>query len=112
MKKVKIFDDLMEGFTEAIKYRRGDKKAKLMVSRFIVAADPLKPVEIRRIRKRLRISQPMFAKYLGASLGTIRSWEQGVRKPNSTALRLLSIAKERPAALLKQISFPRQAKRR
>jgi putative transcriptional regulator len=106
MKKVQIFDDLMEGFEEAINYRRG-KKANVRVSQFMMAADPLRPREIRRIRHRLGFSQSLFARYLGTRVGTVRSWEQGVRRPNSTALRLLTIARDSPAVLLKRAAYRR-----
>jgi putative transcriptional regulator len=101
-KKIQIFDDLMEGFTEAIKYRKGDKKARVLVSRFAVAVDPLRPADIRKIRMKLHVSQPLFAQYIGVSLGAVRSWEQGIRKPNRAALRLLTIAKENPSILLQR----------
>jgi transcriptional regulator with XRE-family HTH domain len=37
----------------------------------------MKPAEIRRVRTRLRFSQPEFAEFLGTRGGTLRSWEQG-----------------------------------
>ncbi len=96
------FDELMMGFKEAIKYRQGDKTARVRVTRFAPIPKPLKPADIRRIRMTLRISQREFAQYLGVSLGTARSWEQGSRRPQSTALRLLTIAKRSPATLLQR----------
>ncbi len=96
----KLFEEMMDGFKEAIKYRKG-QSARLRVSRFATARPKaLRPSAIRRIRLTLGISQPQFAQYLGTSLGAVRSWEQGVRRPQSTALRLLTIAKKNPAALL------------
>ena len=88
---------------EAKKYRT-DKKANLRVSRMAFEPIDLKPVEIKKIRTTLGFSQPMFAEYLGTSVGTVRSWEQGSRKPQSSALRLLVIAKEKPAILLHQVN--------
>jgi putative transcriptional regulator len=60
----------------------------------------MKPAEIRRVRIRLGFSQPELAEFLCARAETLRSWEPGSRKPQSSALRLLSIAKEKPALLL------------
>jgi len=94
----KLFNEMISGFVEAKKYRAG-KKAKVRVSR--VAFEPvlMRPAEIRRVRTRLRLSQPEF---LCTRVGTLRSWEQGSRKPQSSALRLLAIAKEKPALLLQR----------
>ena len=98
-----LFNSMMSGFGEAIKYRRG-QKARVRVSRFSRLSAPLKPREIRKIRTTLGLSQTDFAQYLGTSGGCVRSWEQGMRRPQSAALRLLTIAKKRPAALLELAS--------
>jgi DNA-binding transcriptional regulator YiaG len=94
-----LFAELQEAVRDVAAYRRGERRG-LRVSRFVATPKPLKPVEIRRIRKQLGISQPMFAKYLGTSVGCVRSWEQGSRRPQSTALRLLCLARKNPAILL------------
>lgn len=51
-----------------------------------------KPVDIRRIRKKNRVSQSVFASALGTGKTTIQHWEQGVKKPSGMARRLLDIA--------------------
>ena len=99
----KLFAEMMDGFKEAVKFRKG-QNTNLRVSRFAIArAKYLRPAEIRKIRLTLGISQPLFAQYLGTSLGAVRSWEQGARRPQSTALRLLTIAKKNPAVLLESL---------
>jgi DNA-binding transcriptional regulator YiaG len=96
-----LFKDMIAGFAEAKKYRT-KRKAKLRVSRLAFEPVKMKPAQIRRIRIRLQLSQPEFADFLCTSVGTIRSWEQGNRSPNRSALRLLVIAKEQPALLLQR----------
>jgi putative transcriptional regulator len=98
---VDLFNDMMAGFVEAKKHRAG-RKARVRVSRLAFEPVKMKPAQIRRIRTRLRLSQPEFADFLCTSVGTIRSWEQGYRAPNRSALRLLVIAKEQPALLLQR----------
>lgn len=56
--------------------------------------------EIRRIRRKLDVSQQVFADALNVSLGTVRSWEQGLRQPDGAAMRLISITDEHPEILL------------
>ncbi len=97
----KLFNEMISGFVEAKKYRAG-KKVKMHVSRVAFEPVSMKPAEIRRVRTRLRFSQPEFAEFLCTRVGTLRSWEQGSRKPQSSALRLLAIAKEKPALLLQR----------
>lgn len=41
-----------------------------------------------------------FALLLNISVGTVPSWEQGTRRPQSTALLLVAMAKANPAVLL------------
>jgi putative transcriptional regulator len=51
------------------------------------------PDEIRAIREREKLSQPVFARYLNVSKNLVSDWERGVKKPGGPALRLLSIVK-------------------
>ena len=101
--KESLFTEMMAGFAEAAKHRRG-QSARVRVSRFSPDVAALRPKEIRKIRTALGLSQADFAHYLGTSVACIRSWEQVVRRPQSSALRLLSIAKRKPAALLEFVA--------
>lgn len=47
--------------------------------------------EIKAIREREHVSQPVFAAYLNVSRNLISDWERGVKQPGGPALRLLSI---------------------
>ena len=51
----------------------------------------LKANEIKKIRKRINVSQPVFAKLLNTSAETIKKWEQGERHPTGTSLKLLNL---------------------
>jgi DNA-binding transcriptional regulator YiaG len=93
-----IFQELKEALEDVRDYRAG-KRRGLRVTRF-VAPKTMRPKEVSRIRKTLRVSQREFALLLNTSVGTIRSWEQGTRRPQSTALLVLTMAKQKPALLL------------
>jgi len=54
-------------------------------------APKLEPCQIKKLRKRLKVSQPVFARYLNTSESTIEKWESGAKKPSGMALKLLSI---------------------
>lgn len=51
----------------------------------------LSPAEIRALREREHLSQPVFALYLNVSRNLISDWERGIRKPGGPALRLLTV---------------------
>ncbi|WP_233902116.1 helix-turn-helix domain-containing protein [Paracoccus denitrificans] len=53
------------------------------------------PVEIRAIREREHLSQPVFARYLNVSKNLVSDWERGVKKPSGAALRLLTVVQEK-----------------
>ena len=55
----------------------------------------LSPEEIKSIRLRERISQPVFARYLNVSKNLVSDWERGVKKPGGPALRLLTVVGEK-----------------
>ena len=58
---------------------------------------------IASIRNALSLSQAVFADVLNVSLGTVRSWEQGLRAPDGAAARLLQVAEQNPAALTRYV---------
>jgi putative transcriptional regulator len=60
----------------------------------------IRPVEVRNIRKNLKVSQAVFARMLNVPVVTEVSWEAGRRNPSGAALRLLQIAKKEPKVLL------------
>lgn len=47
--------------------------------------------QIKQIRTRSKASQAVFAAYLNTSRSTVQKWEQGVKKPNGAALKLLNL---------------------
>jgi DNA-binding transcriptional regulator YiaG len=60
---------------------------------------------VRGLRQRLDVSQRDFANMLNVSVGTVRSWEQGLRSPDGASLRLLDIAERQPEVLLNAASL-------
>ena len=47
------------------------------------------PTEIKRIRKKLKMSQEEFARTIGVSFVTINRWELGLAKPSQLAEAVL-----------------------
>jgi putative transcriptional regulator len=55
----------------------------------------LAPEEIKQIRQREHISQPVFARYLNVSKNLVSDWERGIKKPGGPALRLLTVIQKK-----------------
>src|ERR1700688_1838248 len=51
----------------------------------------LKPAQIKQLRERNHVSQPVFARYLNTSESTVEKWETGAKRPSGMALKLLAI---------------------
>jgi putative transcriptional regulator len=60
----------------------------------------LAPDEIKAIRDREHISQPVFARYLSVSKNLVSDWERGVKKPGGPALRLLTVIQKKGLAAI------------
>ena len=97
--KANIYEDMRQALADALAYERGEE-VDLRVTQVPSAPKPMKPAEIRKIRESLHASQAVFARFLCVSPKAVQSWEQGIRRPQSTALRLLAIAKRNPRILL------------
>ena len=59
----------------------------------LVPVQPMTAEEIRTLREREGLSQPVLAWYLNVSKNLISDWERGVRKPGGAALKLLKLVK-------------------
>jgi putative transcriptional regulator len=59
-----------------------------------------RPIDVRAIRRRLRLTQRQFAGHFGFSVATLRHWERGNRRPSGTALVLLHVIAGNPRAVL------------
>ena len=98
-KKSRVFQQLKESLESALAYERGHG-VDLRVTEIPAPPKHLTPGEIRRIRLTLHASQSRFAFLLNVSPKAVQSWEQGLRRPRSAALKLLALAKKNPRLLL------------
>ncbi len=51
----------------------------------------LSALEIKMIRLKEKLSQPVFALLLNTSVSTVKQWEQGDKRPSGLALKLLNL---------------------
>ena len=105
-----VFDDLRQSLAGALDYERG-KPVNLRVTELPPPPRPLRPREIKEIRAGYNASQVTFARFLNVSPNAVESWEQGARRPQQAALKLLEIALTRPDVLLRPAGDQRRRKR-
>jgi putative transcriptional regulator len=55
----------------------------------------LSPTEIKKIRLREKLSQPVFAHVLNVSSAAVKQWEIGEKHPGGAALKLLNLVAEK-----------------
>ena len=91
-----MFNELLESVKQAGEIRKGLRKP----SRYTVIEEP----GVAAIREKYGMTQQEFSSLLGISIGTLRNWEQGRRKPQGPAKVLLKIAEKRPKAILESLT--------
>ena len=97
-----VTDDL-GGSVEAFAHHLTGKQKLTLRTATMPLPPPVKsltPSQVRSIRKKLNVSQPVFAAMMNIPTVTAASWERGRRKPTGAALRLLDIARKHPEVLV------------
>lgn len=84
----KPLEKLIESTSQAGEIVRGDRKP----SRTLEVTSDI----VREIRKSTDLSQEKFAGLFHISIGTLRSWEQGRRRPDGPAAALLIAIRNNP----------------
>jgi putative transcriptional regulator len=92
----KAFVSISQGLREAIAHRRGKTKG--------VKSHTPSDVDVQALRQRIGLTQEQFAAKFGISLGTLRHWERGDRKPHGAALVLLRVIDKNDRAVLRALA--------
>jgi putative transcriptional regulator len=56
--------------------------------------------DIKLLREKNQLSQPVFANYLRTSESTIQKWETGAKRPSDMAMKLLSVVQKHGLSVL------------
>ena len=89
-KKTNFGADLIEGMKLVAAHQRGDIELE--------QAWP-KPIDVKAIRKRVKMSQAEFSKAYRISKRALQEWEQGGRQPDSAARAYLTVISKEPAVV-------------
>src|SRR6266436_8486165 len=87
LKKTSFGADLIEDMKLVLAHQRGN-----------VHLDQVwpKPVDVKAIRKQVKMSQAEFSRAYGISKRALQEWEQGGRQPDSAARAYLTVIAKKP----------------
>ncbi|MCG8400096.1 MAG: type II toxin-antitoxin system MqsA family antitoxin [Firmicutes bacterium] len=91
----RVFNDIMEGMEQAVAFARGEDVA--------VRVHIPTEIDTKRIRKKLGLTQKVFAERYGFPLSTLRGWEQGRFVPDKATQTLLRVIDKEPEAVQRAI---------
>jgi len=88
-----LFESIRRGLEEAVAHSQGEKTGVRLFTP--------EEVNVKKVREKTGLTQEQFAATFGISLGTLRHWERGDRKPHGPALVLLNAVAKEPGTLLR-----------
>jgi putative transcriptional regulator len=63
-----------------------------------------RPVDVKAVRKSVKMSQAEFARAYGISKRALQEWEQGGRQPDSAARAYLTVIAKEPAVVRRALA--------
>jgi putative transcriptional regulator len=98
MTKRNLFAEIKEGFDALAEERAGKVTLRKQTVDYQPAVE-MSAEEVVRVRTKLNVSQPVFARRFRTEAKTIANWEQGRSKPNAQAAILLKLVDRHPELL-------------
>ena len=86
--KEEAFNELLESINQAKKIEK-DQLVPIRTFEF-------NSFDVKAIREKTKKSQSDFARMIGINVGTLRNWEQKIRKPDGAAVSLLKLVDANP----------------
>lgn len=91
--KPTVGQEIIASLNEAVAWASGED-VPVRVTRVQVP-----PMDVREVRKKLRLSQSQFAARFGFAPASVRNWEQGRTRPEGPARVLLAVIAKHPQAV-------------
>lgn len=93
--KSDAFESIHASAQALLKVGAIDKATMRNFDEACLAVPPVfEPEQIKQIREKNHVSQPVFARFLNTSESTIQKWETGAKQPSGMALKLLSVVQK------------------
>src|SRR5258706_14861547 len=93
--KTPLGTDLAEGMKLVLAHERGKIQLEQVWP---------KPIDVKAIRKRVKMSQAEFARAYGLSKRALQEWEQGGRQPDSAARAYLTVIAKEPVVVRRALA--------
>jgi putative transcriptional regulator len=87
--------DLIEGMKLVLAHQRSEAELEQIRP---------KPINVKAIRKRVKMSQAEFSRTYGISKRALQEWEQGGRQPDSAARAYLTVIAKEPAVVRRALA--------
>jgi putative transcriptional regulator len=87
--------DLIVGMKLALAHQRGEIELEQILP---------KPIDVKAIRKRVKMSQAEFSRAYGIGKRALQGWEQGGRQPDSAARADLTMIAKEPAVVRRALA--------
>jgi putative transcriptional regulator len=94
-KKTALGAGLIEGMKMVVAHDRGTVELEQVWP---------KPIDVKAIRKRVKMSQSEFSRTYGISKRALQEWEQGGRQPDSAARAYLTVIAKEPAVVRRALA--------
>src|ERR1700682_974014 len=88
-------EDLIEGMKLVVAHQQGKIALEQVWPR---------PIDVKAIRKRVKMSQAEFSRSYGISKRALQEWEQGGRQPDSAARAYLTVIARQPAVVRRTLA--------
>lgn len=95
-KEKTAFDKIAAGLEDAIAFAEGQNTGAVVHT--------FSALDVKRVREKTKLSQQKFSDILHIKVGTLRNWEQGIRRPEGPAVALLKIVDEEPAMAIRALN--------
>jgi putative transcriptional regulator len=103
-RKISVESALIKGLEDARDFEAGKKKLRTHSRELPAPAPHFSSRDVQRLRQEIfGATQEEFATILNVAVTTVRSWEQGTRKPAEASNRLLQILKRMGPSVFKQL---------
>jgi putative transcriptional regulator len=94
-KKATFGADVIEGMKLVLAHQRGKVELEQVWP---------KPIDVKAIRKQVKMSQAEFSRTYGISKRALQEWEQGGRQPDSAARAYLTVIAKEPAIVRRALA--------
>lgn len=95
-----ITHSIIEGLEQSLRYAKYGDYNSVRIKIIGLSNTPVyKGTEIKKIRKKVRLTQLLFAKSLGVSVKTVEAWESERNIPQGPAQKILFILDKKPEVI-------------